>query len=1033
MTAEFDQRKVNQQLRLLDQALYADFQDLSDLALWHETRADHRTLPPAEAQWQAVQLGDHWSGRDDYHWLRFTVPVPAASEATVAKLDVGRTGDGNNSGFEGLLFVNGQVRQAVDSNHEEIFFGPEYAGQQVVCHLLMWSGLEGGGPKKTQHFVFNQAAFGPEHRLARQAYRYLANIVNLIPELHADDPLRYDYQRLVKQAFSHFFWATLTPAALDEACGQVMALIETFITAHHGSKLAFNIDAIGQTHIDVAWLWRYRHTREKARRSFATALRLMDRYPEFKFFYSTPQVHKFIEQDDPTMFKAIQQRAKEGRWEPDGGTWVEPDTNLPSGEALTRQFLYGTRYFEAKFHHRQTVLWLPDVFGYSYALPQIMRGFGIERFATTKISWNDTNRMPHDVFMWTGLDGSRVLTEFITTTERTYDYTNPKEWKYTYNGEISPHVIMDSYRAYQDKDLTNVLLMPYGFGDGGGGPTKEMIENIQVIDRLPGMPHIQNKTVADFFSDLQQTFTANQTPYPEWNGELYLEYHRGTYTSQAAIKRQNRKLELAVRRAEIIATTAWVQQGVAYPKTAFDRIWEILLRNQFHDVLPGSAIGEVYEDANALYAEARQLVANIIADRLPAGSSDQYTLFNPTQLTHLTVYIAQPEAGIFEDNSGNQIAALREGRGWRLPQVAIAPFSSRKVHFVPVKQTLHQQTLAVDHLTTPHYELAWNAKGQLTRLFDRDHQREVLTPGGLGNVLRVYEDRPTAFDNWNIDADYPAKSQELAADQITVTADEAGYEVAMHYNFHHSTVSQTLKIPLDSRRLDFVTSAQWHEHELLLRTSFDLNVMTDVARYDIQYGNMTRPIARNTSWEQAKFEVVGHQWADMSQRDYGVALLNDCKYGYAATAAGLSLSLIKAGVYPDPDADQGQHDFTYSLLPHEGDYLAGGVVEAAAALNDPAVVLPGVAASLPALFTVASPTAGVDAIKQSEAGDAVIIRLHDFSGAATTVSVTPNFAYTQAQEVRLDESPVRDLTANADGAVSVELHPYQIVTLAFKR
>ncbi|MFD1392676.1 hypothetical protein ACFQ3L_03605 [Lacticaseibacillus jixianensis] len=580
MTEEFNQRKANQQVRLLHQAIYAGFSEIENMSLWHETRTDHRALPPADANWQPVKVGDQWSGRDDYYWLRFKVQVHASKESsTVLRLDLGRTGEGNNSGFEGLLFVDGKPRQAVDSNHEEVFLGPEYDGQTVDLQLMMWTGLEGGGPKKIQHYTFTTASRGPERRTVRLAYRYLSNIVNLIPELSEDNPLRYSYIRLVKRAFNGFFWATATPAATATAAVNALALIKAFIARHQNEKLNFSIDAIGQTHIDVAWLWTYRHTREKARRSFATALRLMDRYPDFKFFYSTPQVHKFIEQDDPAMFKQIQARAAEGRWEPDGGTWLEPDTNLPSGEALVRQFLYGTRYFEEKFHHKQTVMWLPDVFGYSYALPQIMRGFGIDRFVTIKISWNDTNRMPHDLFMWTGLDGSRVLTQFLTTVERTEDYSQAKVWNYTYNGEISPHVALGSYHEFKDKDKSNVLLMPYGFGDGGGGPTKEMIENLHVIDELPGLPHAKNKTVADFFKDLDETVKANQEPLPEWNGELYLEFHRGTYTSQARTKRHNRKLELALRRAEILATTAYVEHGTPYPKAAFDRAWEILLRN----------------------------------------------------------------------------------------------------------------------------------------------------------------------------------------------------------------------------------------------------------------------------------------------------------------------------------------------------------------------------------------------------------------------------------------------------------------------
>ncbi|WP_203663328.1 glycoside hydrolase family 38 C-terminal domain-containing protein [Lacticaseibacillus sp. 53-4] len=1033
MTEEFNQRKANQQVRLLHQAIYAGFSDLQDMQIWHETREDHRDVPPVDADWQPVKVGDTWSGRDDYYWLRFKVQVHASKASeTVLRLDLGRTGEGNNSGFEALLFLNGKPRQAVDSNHEEVFLGPEYDGQTVDIQIMMWTGLEGGGPKKIQHYVFTTAQRGPERRTVRRAYRYLSNIVNLIPELSEDNPLRYDYIRLVKHAFKGFFWATATPAETEQDAEQALSLIDAFIAKHQNEKLDFAVDAIGQTHIDVAWLWRYRHTREKARRSFATALRLMDRYPDFKFFYSTPQVHKFVEEDDPEMFKQIQARAAEGRWEPDGGTWLEPDTNLPSGEALVRQFLYGTRYFEQKFHHKQTVMWLPDVFGYSYALPQIMQGFGIKRFVTIKISWNDTNRMPHDLFMWTGLDGSRVLTQFLTTVERTEDYSQSKVWNYTYNGEISPHVVMGSYHEYKDKDKSNVLLMPYGFGDGGGGPTKEMIENLHVIDALPGLPHAKNKTVADFFNDLEQSVKGNEETYPEWNGELYLEFHRGTYTSQAKTKRNNRKLELALRRAEILATTALVEKGTPYPKAEFDRAWEILLRNQFHDVLPGSAIGEAYEDVDKLYAEAFDLLAKITAARTAETSGIE--LSNPLLGEKAAAFVPEKQAGEFKTAAGTTVQAKRLGTGYVLPNVTVPALGTTALTFTPIGEAAAPTPSQTNQIETPHYLIKWNAAGQLTSVYDKDNDREAIKTGGLGNVLTIYEDRPTSFSNWNIDADYPDKSRTLSAESITTYQEAAGCRVVFKYRFDQSTVTQTLIAENDSRRLDFKTTADWHQHELLLRTSFDLNVLTDQATYDIQFGNIQRSVARNTSWEQAKFEVVGHQWADFSQRNFGVALLNDSKYGYAATDRGLSLSLIKCGVYPDTDADQGLHEFTYSLLPHRGDFIEGRVAEAAADLNDPVVVRQNAASGLTPLFTFEKADAvQVDAIKASEDGDAVILRLHNNTPGDTQLRISPTFAFASAERVELDESPVAELTAGDDGAFDLALKPYQILTVAFKR
>ncbi|WP_179395832.1 alpha-mannosidase [Lacticaseibacillus absianus] len=1017
----FNVRKANQQLALLHAAITQDHHPLSGLRLAPDPRDDHRGVP-RDADWQPATIGTRWHGRDAYYWLQFDLPALQAN--TVVTLDLGRTGDGNNDGFEGLVYFGDRPRQAVDSNHESLFLTPQDVPAPLTVSICMWSGLEGGCPKRTQHFQLKRATIGPEHASLRTAYTYLWNIIDLIPELSDNDPLKYDYVRLVRNCFARFFWATDDLLALTAHADAALADIHAFSAAHAGQKLGFDVAAIGQTHIDVAWLWRYRHTAEKATRSFATALQLMREFPAFKFFYSTPQVHQFIAQREPEMFAEIKAQAAAGRWEADGATWVEPDTNLPSGESLTRQFLLGTAYFKAHFNAKQTVLWLPDVFGYSAALPQIMQGFGIHDFVTSKISWNDTNRAPHDTFVWRGLDGSEVLTYFLTTTEVVYDYSKAEMFKYTYNGEITPRVVLQTYRAYRDKQLNNHLLMPYGFGDGGGGPTREMIQNIAVIDELPGMPHIANTRVDDFFTALRHQVAATGEAYPTWTGELYLEYHRGTYTSQAFVKRANRQLEFALASLELLLTTRHVFAHQPYPQAAVNQLWQTLLKTQFHDVLPGSSIGEVYTDVHADLQTMHAGIAALRADQPDAP----LTVTNPNAtLAQGELTLTAPRPGTYTLPDGTAATTWRVGEQVHL-RLPLAPLASTQLTFTPATEPT-PVALTTHQLTTPHYALTWNDAGQLTRLFDRDHQREVLTPGGLGNRLTIYEDRPMNFDNWNLDEDYVAKSRPLTATRVTATRQGPTTIITSDYHFHQSTITQRLVVADDSRRLNFVTEADWHEHELLLRTAFDLDVQTDYATYDIQYGNVRRTLARNTSWDTAKFEVVGHKWADLSQPDYGVALLNDCKYGYAASDHSLSLSLIKAGVYPDPDADQGVHAFTYSLFPHAGTAQTGGVEQAALQLNAPLTVT-RTADPLPALFKLRDATGvTVDAIKLSKDQRAVILRLHDFTGATQTVTVTPQFGPTAASLVRLDETP---LTALPDPSqVSLTVAPYQIVTVAF--
>lgn len=1037
----YSQKKIHQQLGYLTNALRQDFKQIEDLQVWRDTRdrgdylgqqAQHRKLPQ-DVSWQLAAVGDHWSGRDQYFWLKFTVELgQTTQEATVVHLDLGKTGDGNNSGFEGLVYVNGEQFQAVDSNHQEIFLKQDEFQGDVRILILLWSGLEGGGPKQEQKIELRDVSYGPEKKELRTLYRYLVNIVDLLPELKEDDPLLYSYRKLLQQIFTSITWSDGITA---EEVSQANKLIADFIQEHHNEKPNFNVAAIGQTHIDVAWLWRYRHTREKAERSFNTALRLMEQDPDFRFFYSSPQVYQFVQADNPALMKRVQAQIDAGKWEADGATWLEPDTNLPSGEALTRQFLYGMKYFKDQLHVEPTVLWLPDVFGYSYALPQIMLGFGIKNFVTSKIGWNETNRMPHDTFYWLGLDGSRVLTHFITTTERGLNYEQHKVWKYTYNGELTPRVLLTSYREYKDKQINNELLIPYGYGDGGGGSTREMVGNLHAMDRLPGLPHVKSKRVSEFFADLEQNLQVESELVSEWDGELYLEFHRGTYTSQSFVKQQNRRLEFALRNLEILATTALVRNGLKYPQEQITELWQLLLRNQFHDVLPGSSIGEVYQDVHLEYAKAWKKIDQLTQDicqAAPASAAEQFWLVNTNlAATVEPVFVKTPAAGQFLDAKKDVIPAQQVTDGYLL-KLAVPGFSSRQVTFTPDRTNVSEKEVhsSSGQVETKHYTVSWNEKGQLTSIYDKDNELEVLTQNS--NILKVYEDRPVDFDAWNIDADYVDQGEELAAQEIQVEKNGPQVTLRAHYSYRKSKIAQTVILSDWSRRIDFDTQVDWHEHQTLLRTAFNVNVLADSARYDIQYGSISRPVSNNTSWQEAQFEVVGHKWADLSQRDHGVALLNDSKYGYAVSRNEISLSLLKSGIFPDPEADQGMHHFKYALLPHAGDFITGNVEAEALELNNPVMVSQSAGLVEPLFKFNDEAQVEIDALKLTEDGQNIILRLHDYSGGTQKIRVQPQFEYRLAARVRLDETHAVPVSAVND-AIELAVKPFEIVTLSFER
>ncbi|MCX2455143.1 alpha-mannosidase [Lacticaseibacillus nasuensis] len=1031
----FSNNKIKQQLSTYHTYLYANFTPITGLEFWHDTREDRKSVPEA-ADWSPIETGAKWSGRDAYYWLRFKITVPPLKPADhyVLHLDLGRSGGGGNSGFEGFLYVDGHPRQAIDSNHEEAYFDASTAGQTLEIAIMLWTGLEGGGPQQIQHYVLNELTAGVLIQPIREAYRWLDLMYQTVLELDANEPLLYEYQKLLDRELRRFIWGAMDLAAITEQSEAVLADVQAFLAKHKGEKKQFRISAVGHTHIDVAWLWRLRHTREKTGRSFSTVLELMKEYPEYIFMHSTPQVYDFVKHDYPELYAQIKQRVAEGRFEPEGATWLEPDTNVPSGEALTRQFLYGTRFFAREFNAKQNVLWLPDVFGYSWALPQIMKGFGIDDFMTTKISWNDTNRMPHDTFVWQGLDGTEVLTHFITTVDQGDQFHNSHNWQYTYNGNVTPHTVLGSYYVYADKALNNDLLLSYGWGDGGGGPQREMIENIGMLNQLPGLPTVEPTRVDDYFKRLHHNLDNAGLPLPKWDGELYLEFHRGTYTSQARVKQQNRQLEWAMRDLELRYVEAGIARGVAYPHAEIDELWETILRNQFHDILPGSAIHEVYEDNAKEYADCFATIKALNAklDETELQPAEQaYTLRNLNAFPVTSLVTLPAEAGQVVDAAGQALPSQASDDGV-LVEATVPALSATTVTVRPggAAAAAPLATTTATSIDTPHYQLSWNEAGQLTSVLDHDHDdREVLA--GLGNELTVYEDRPTTFDNWNIDEDYPEKAITLTADNITVaTPEPLRQRVTFHFTFQHSEITQVLTVFRDSRRIDFATHIDWHDHQFLLRTAFDTAILAAEASYDVQYGNVRRPTHRNTSWDTAKFETVGHKWADLAQREYGVALLNDAKYGYNVHGGVLSLSLLKSGIDPDTEADQGEHNFTYSLLPHTGDFVAGDVEREATILNHGLTVQAGEAATTaaaPFTFTAAHPVA-VDAIKHSEDGNAVILRFHEYAGENDTITVTPTFAHGAVALAKLDETPTAPLTATED-TYAVKMTPYHVATL----
>ncbi len=1039
----FTEKKLEARLLELSETRYRDAVPLERFSAVEDEGGATGARPPAGSPTFELKTGETWKGRDRYIWLSRNIKVPKewAGKTVLGRFDFGETGGGNNDGFESLLYWNGAPYQGVDSNHQEVFLPDEAAGAVGRMDIRLWSGLDGGGkPREMRHTVNRAELCWLDERIDDFYYTGRA-VLETIQALGAAHPDRVGLVKALDRAFLKVDWSQPGSdsyrKSVYEAREQLLAELNRF-EKHH----PVTVTAIGHTHIDVAWLWRLKHTREKCARSFSTVLRLMERFPDYVFLQTQPQLYAYIKRDYPEIYEQIRERVREGRWEIGGGMWLEADCNLTSGESLVRQFLFGTRFMREEFDVESTYLWLPDVFGYSWALPQILRKSGFDTFMTTKISWNQFNRMPHDTFKWRGIDGSEVLTHFITTPD---DWEEANSFFYTYNGLITAKTVKGTWEGYQEKEVNQELLLSYGYGDGGGGVNREMLEMRRRLDKMPGLPNVKTGRADEYFQRLQETFKETDRYVHTWDGELYLEYHRGTYTSQAYNKRMNRKLELLYRETEWVSALACVLRGnwSEYRQDELNQGWTIILRNQFHDIIPGSSIKEVYEDSREEYAEAMSIAtdawneaAAVVGSRKAEGT---LTVLNssPWERNDILVVAGDnvPAGSVWTDAEGNSLLSQYSDGRWIVAASKVPSLGLAALHY-KAESTPSSVVAAAEipfrkegrALKTPHYEIEWNEAGQLSRIYDMDNRRNVLAQHSRGNVLQVFEDKPLNFEAWDIDIFYQEKMREIT-ELVSAELTEAGplaAAVEFKWRYAKSVITQRMTVYTGSRRIDFRTHIDWQEHQQLLKVAFPVDVRSTEATYDIQFGNVKRPTHWNTSWDWARFETVGHQWADLSERGYGVSLMNDCKYGYDIKDNVLRLSLLKSAINPDPDADIGEHDFVYALFPHEGDWYAGGTVQEAWSLNNPLTSYEGAPVKGAfSLFRLSASNVMVDAVKKAEDGDQLVLRVHEFAGVRSTVELGSDLHIVSLQECDLMERPIgAALSSDAEFV----LKPYEIKT-----
>jgi len=989
------------------------------------------------ADYQPFAIGEAWGPAWDTTWfrLRGTVPSSWAGHRVAVGFSIGAAGS-TGFGAEALLFQNGAPVQGLSPNHREFLFADPASGAEGVDLYIEaaanppspfgsnpWPLLL-ADPHGAPLFTLQQAdlhVLDPEFEEFWHDFRILLELMTELPE---DEPHQARIYSGLERACN-----LLDLPKVGDSWRDAAPILKDLL-ADGAPPRSHTMSLVGHAHLDTAWLWPLRETIRKCARTFSTVLALMERYPEYRFAVSQAQHLAWMRDHYPDLWERMKVRITEGRLEPTGSMWVEADCNIPSGESLVRQIFYGKRFYRDEFGIETNDVWLPDVFGYSAALPQIMKKSGVNWFLTQKLSWNQYNVLPHHSFLWEGIDGSRVFTHFP-----------PAD---TYNGNVSVRELRFGVENFKDHGEATRSLYLFGWGDGGGGPTADMLESARRLHDMDGVPHLSMDGPREFFTQAE-----NELDDPAvWVGELYLELHRGTYTTQAQTKLGNRRAEFALRDAELWGSLA---PAAPYPGEKLDDDWRLLLLHQFHDIIPGSGIHWVYEDTQRDHArvldDAQELCNEALFDHVgtidTASSEHPVVVFN--SLSHarraLVSTDAPDESASVRNPHGALVPIQRDNEGRAMFEVEIPPCGYSVVDLVTDKAAT-TVAVSVDRrsLENEHLRVELGDDGLLSSIFDKCAQREVLAPGASGNQFQALPDYPNFYDAWDIDRfafDQVSNVGGLESIDVIETGPLRG-ALRVVRRFSESRISQQIRLSSGSHFVDFETQVDWRETNRLLKVAFPVAIRSDRATYEIQYGHVERPTHANTSWDVARFEVCAHKWADLSESGYGVALLNDCKYGYDISGNVIRLSLLRSPTWPDPVADRGPQRFTYRLLPHAGDLREAGVIDAAYDLN----VAPRLVATDPhagsappqaSLLSVDVPHVVIEAVKRAEDHPSdLIVRLYDAWGRRGPVTLRTPWEPRRATRTDLLERETAPVDVEGD-AVHFDISPFEIVTLKLER
>ncbi len=959
-------------------------------------------IPAVDDSWKPLKKPLKIDNSFDHCWVvgKVTMPLTKEWEYCVLDLSVGNTP-------QTIAYIDGKMIQGLDYKHQTIILDQ---GKTYDVALYIY---EPSGQMALPHVsVFDR-------RMEKAYFDYLVPF----EAMQCLEENTYEYTAIAKHLEAAALMINRAKDGSKDFYDSVILADEYLENEFYGKECGKSptvVKTLGHSHLDVAWTWTVDQTKEKAQRTFGSVAELMKYYPEYRFMSSQPQLFQFLKDEAPELYEEIKSLVAQGRIDVDGGMWLESDCNIPSGESFVRQLIYGKDFIKKEFGKDSKVLWLPDVFGYSAALPQILKKAGVDYFVTGKISWSDVNSMPHDSFYWRGIDGSEVFTHFFTTMDFDCQQFFPDAtFPYVlFNGSMTPREVKSSYDVYRSKQFNSVTLHTFGYGDGGGGPTYQHMEKYRRLNKgIPGIPKTEMTKLSDFLGEVKDNFdnsckTLRERPL--WDGELYLEYHRGTYTTIGQVKRNNRKAEFALRKAEMLAELA-KQTGIQYPQDEFDRMWKLVCLNQFHDIIPGSSIKQVYDRSNKEFCQVIDGANSITSNALAAIANNVdteggYLVYNMHSFEN---------TGLVELDGKLCIAQNVPPMGYKV---------------IPQLVETNSATVTADTIDNKYFTVKFAPNGFISSIYDKQEDRELLRNGEYGNRLVVYEDHPACFDAWEMSHYTRLKGHEMDECISIEPYDNGALKgITVTWRFMNSTVKEDIVVYDDIPRIDIFCQLDINDTHIILKALFPFDVRATKTTSEIQYGNVERPCHMNTSWDEARFETCMHKWVDVSDNGYGVSLLNDCKYGFSSYDNTLAITLVKCAESPFYGGDLGNHEILYSIYPHKNSAVCGGTVNQAYSLNAPmtAVKVTKQAGCLKDEYSAVKCNKDnivVEVLKQAQNSSDTIVRFYDAHNMRTKATLEFEFPFKRAFITDLLENKETEIPV-VNNSITVDVKNFEIVTV----